>query len=429
MTTATSTKPGADGKAAASGQQIASMLVTTDGSATADGAFWAANLLAEATGAIVRVLSVVEPQPVVIPSPEALATPVDLSESFAARRRTAVQDQLHRVVGVKAPWPIEVSFGRPAAVIAEAARSQSAGLIVMGVNHHNPLARLIGGDTPLQVAKIADVPVLAVPASFTKLFRNIVVAVDLTSSSVRAAEAARPLLRYATTVHLVHVKPRVDVPMEVWTGWEREYEEAERESFEAVTAALELSRDLVPVTTTLRGTPAQEIVRFAQAKQAHLIISGHSRRSFIDRLLGGSVATRLYRGTPCAILIVPDTSPNSAARPEFIGHTESVREPSRWPALFREFTYRNMARRATLEVDDKELGAQAEARDYPFLGVDYDPNDGTVEVMLGDLPPGRRHLTHIVAKPLSVDVLRGPDGKDRVLHILRDGGQTLVTLS
>ena len=88
-----------------------------------------------------------------------------------------------------------------------------------------------------------------------------------------------------------------------------------------------------------------------------------------------------------------------------------------------------MARRATLEVDDKELGAQAEARDYPFLGVDYDPNDGTVEVMLGDLPPGRRHLTHIVSKPLSVDVLRGPDGKDRVLHILREGGQTLVTLT
>src|SRR5687768_9357322 len=108
MTTATSTRPGAEGSVASIGQQIASILVTTDGSASADGAFWAANLLAEATGAIVRVLSVVEPQPVMVPSAEALATPVDLSESFAARRRTAVQDQLHRVVGIKAPWPIEV---------------------------------------------------------------------------------------------------------------------------------------------------------------------------------------------------------------------------------------------------------------------------------------------------------------------------------
>lgn len=153
------------------------------------------------------------------------------------------------------------------------------------------------------------------------------------------------------------------------------------------------------------------------------------RRSLLDRLLGGSVAARLYRGAPCAILIVPDTTPQSAGRPEFLGHTESVRDPARWPALFREFTYRNTARRATLEIDDLELGAQAEARDYPFLGVDYDPRDRKVEVMLGDLPPGPRHLTHVVAKPTSVDVLRGPDGRDRVLHIAREGGQTLVTLN
>lgn len=428
MTSMTSTTP-AGGNALDVGQQLGTILVTTDGSASADGAFWAANLLGESTGAIVRVLSVLEPQTIVVPSPEALATPVDLSESFAERRLTAVRDQLHRVVGSKAPWPMEIRFGRPAEVIAEVARAQGASLIVTGLNHHNPLERMLGGDTPIQIGKVADVPVLAVPPSFNKMFRNVVIGVDLTGSSVRAAEAARPLLRYATTIHLVHVKQRIDVPMEVWTGWEREYEEAARESFAEVTAALALPPDLSATATTLTGTPAHEIIRFAQGKRADLIIAGHSRRSFLDRLLGGSVATRLYRGAPCAILIVPDTTPRSGSRPGLLGQTESVRDPLRWPALFREFTYRNAMRRATLEIDDKELGAQAEARDFPFLGVDYDPHDRTIEVMLGDQPPGLRHLTHVVSKPLAVDVLRGADGKDRVLHIAREGGQTLVTLA
>jgi nucleotide-binding universal stress UspA family protein len=430
MTTAILTKPGAgDAYAAAVPQQMGPILVTTDGTTTADGAFWAASLVADPTDASVHVLSVLEPQSLVLPSPEALATPIDLSQSFAARRYTTVLRQVERVVGVGTKWPTEVRIGQPAAVIAAAAGEYGAGLIVTGLNHHNPLERLVGGDTPLQIAKLADMPLLAVPPEFTAFPRTVVVAVDLTASSIRAAEAARPLLRDATTLYLVHVKPRIDLPVEIWTGLDHEYEEAKREAFASATAALELPPDLLAQPTTLTGTPAREIVRFAQAKGADLIIAGHSRRSFLDRMLGGSVAARLYRATPCAVLIVPDAMAKSAARPRFLGYTESVRDPAQWPALFREFTYRNTARRATLEIDEGELGAQAEARDYPFLGVDYDPRDGTVEVMLGDFPPGPRHLTHVVAKPIAVDVLRDPDGKDRVLHIARDGGQTLVTLS
>src|SRR5512145_29415 len=161
MTTTTSTsRPGVEGAFASGQERIGAILVTTDGSTSADGAFCAANLLAEATGASVRVLSVLEPQPVVVPSPDALATPVDLSESFAERRRTAVADQLTRVIGAATPWPTDVRFGRPAAVIAEVARAQGAGLIITGLNHHNPLERLLGGDTPLQIGKLADIPVL-----------------------------------------------------------------------------------------------------------------------------------------------------------------------------------------------------------------------------------------------------------------------------
>jgi universal stress protein E len=407
------------------------ILVASDGSPSAGGAFAAARLLASATGADVHALSVLEPVPLIVPSAEALMSPVDLSASFVERRRRRLDDQLAQVGDASAGWDMEVRFGRPAATIAEMARARNAGLIVTGLNHHDLLERLFAGDTPVQVARLADAPVLAVPPGFARLPRTVVVAVDLTPSSVRAAAAAHPLISDATAVYLVHVKPQYDLPTEVWTAWDREYEELEREAFTEVTAALALPADIGTVATTLSsaGNPAKELLQFAKSVGAELIVTGHSHRSFADRILGGSVASRLYRGATCAILIVPGARSTPATRPRQLGSTESVNDPSRWSAMFRAFNERNTARYVTLEVDDAELGAQAEARDYQLLGVDYDPHDRSVEIMLGDFPPGRRHLTHVVTKATSVDVLRDPDGRDRVLHIAREGGQTLVTLS
>jgi nucleotide-binding universal stress UspA family protein len=431
-TTSTSSGPGLEARYGTRARDGAGpILVASDGSASADGAFVAAKLLAAATSAGVQVLSVLEAVPLIVPSAEALVSPVDLSASFEERRRHTLNDQMARVGTAGASWNADVQFGRPAAMIAEVARARQVRLIITGLSHHDLLERLFAGDTPVQVARLADAPVLAVPPGFARLPRTVVVAVDLTSSSVRAAAAARPLIAEATTVYLVHVEPRYDLPTEAWTAWDREYEELEGDAFAQVRAALELPADIGIVTTTLSsiGNPAKEVLRFAESVGADLIVAGHSHRSLADRILGGSVASRLYRGATCAILIVPDARPTPAVRPRSLGSTESVDDPSQWPALFRTFNDRNTARRVTLEVDDAELGAQAEARDYPLLGVDYDPSDGSVEIMLGDFPPGRRHLTHVVRKAVSVDVLRDPDGKDRVLHISREGGQTLLTLS
>jgi universal stress protein E len=432
MTTTTSTGPTMEtGYAARVGRRAPPILVASDGSASADGAFIAAKLVAGATAADVHVLSVLEPAPLIVPSAEVLMTPVDLSASFADRRRRSIDDQVARVGGAGLDWDAEVRFGRAATTIAEIARARSAGLIVTGLNHHDLLERLFAGDTPVQIARLVDAPVLAVPQGFSRFPRTVVVAVDLTPSSVRAATAAKSLVGDATAVYLVHVKPRYDAPTEVWTGWDREYEELEREAFTEVTAALALRPDIGTVTTTLSSasSPAKELLRFAESVGAELIVAGHSHRSFADRILGGSVATRLYRGATCAMLIVPDARRLPHTRRGHLGSTESVNDPARWPAIFRTFNDRNTAHRVALEIDDAELGAQAEARDFQLLGVDYDPRDGSVEIMLGDFPPGRRHLTHIVAKARSVDVLCDQNGRDRVLHIAREGGQTLVTLT
>jgi nucleotide-binding universal stress UspA family protein len=56
-----------------------------------------------------------------------------------------------------------VSLSGPAHVIAEAAESVGADLIVVGSRGHSPLAQVIMGSVPVRLLQIATWPVLAVP--------------------------------------------------------------------------------------------------------------------------------------------------------------------------------------------------------------------------------------------------------------------------
>jgi nucleotide-binding universal stress UspA family protein len=58
----------------------------------------------------------------------------------------------------------------------------------------------------------------------------------------------------------------------------------------------------------VHGTPWQEIVRAAKAKDINLIIVGtHSRRGVRHALLG-SVAEKIVRLAPCSVLVIPNTA-------------------------------------------------------------------------------------------------------------------------
>ena len=53
-----------------------SLVVATDGSDAADAAFSAAQLIEKKSGCRVHVVTVLEPLPIVLPSPQAIAVPV-----------------------------------------------------------------------------------------------------------------------------------------------------------------------------------------------------------------------------------------------------------------------------------------------------------------------------------------------------------------
>ena len=108
-------------------------------------------------------------------------------------------------------------------------------------------------------------------------------------------------------------------------------------------------------------------------------------------------------------------------------HTVTLTDRRQWSNRLAEFSVRNKGRPAALEIDDTQLGAQAQVTDFPFLGADYDHTDDRLVIMLGNPTGSTSHLTHSIIAPSSLDILEDGDGKALVLRVGDDGGQALLT--
>jgi universal stress protein A len=68
--------------------------------------------------------------------------------------------------------------------------------------------------------------------------------------------------------------------------------------------------DVVRLERLLRcGDPTQEILRAARTLRCDLIVMGTHQRTWLGRLLMGSVAQRVIRAAPCAVLTTPTVLP------------------------------------------------------------------------------------------------------------------------
>ena len=152
---------------------------------------------------------------------------------------------------------------------------------------------------------------------------------------------------------------------------------------------------------------------------------GQRRRSILWRWIDKGLATRLLRGSTCSLLVVPRPRWEEV-RNRRSGRTQTIVDPSEFPARLADLSRRNAGRRVTLEIDDPDFGAQAQVTNYPFLGMDYDRSDDRLTIMLGDPAGGASHLSHTVASPLAVEILDGRDGRTAALRIEQAMGQTLL---
>jgi nucleotide-binding universal stress UspA family protein len=428
MSTATITP---EGIAVQSGDDVVGLgpiLVATDGASASDATIQAAARMATGADAKVVVLTVLEPPVqfagldygIVLPLPEA-----DFTLRHA--RLDTVRAQIARVACPAIGWDVELREGDPARVIAHTSRELRAQLVIVGLGRHDLLDRLIGTETALHTLRASKAPVLAVSQTFDHLPRRVLVATDFSVASIDAARAALKLFPSISTIFLAHVLPKIDMQPEAFATWVALHGEGLAPAFQRARSELALPPTVTVEDITLEGKAPRELLEYARSAGVDLIVTGSRGAGFLDRLLIGSTATGLIRGAQCAVLAVP-------ARPQserLIGISENPEEvvpENRWAEELTAFTKRNAGRRTVLEVDDPELGAQAQERNYPLLGVAYDHYDRRVEVMLGDFEGVRRHLTRGIADVHSIDVLRNAEGRDVVLRIAHGRGQTILTL-
>jgi nucleotide-binding universal stress UspA family protein len=140
------------------------------------------------------------------------------------------------------------------------------------------------------------------------LYERILVPTDGSETSRRAIEHAVDLAAaHDAALHAVYVVNAASfasLPAETsWDGVADVLHSEGEAALDQVTEAAEATG--VPVERVLlEGSPAAEIVRYAESEPCDLVVMGTHGRGGIDRLLLGSVAERVVRSSNVPVLTV-----------------------------------------------------------------------------------------------------------------------------
>ena len=402
------------------------ILVGTDGLPQSRGALNTARALAERLQCPVRVIAVHKSLALVIPDGQMLFDP-NVTASLRADLVRRVREQC-TLIGKDGPHldACDMLNGEPARVISEVGVDQHAQLIIVGLGRHELADRIFGDETALKVVRLSHVPVLAVPERSTKVPRHAIVGIDFSEGSVRAAQAVLRFLGEHGVLELVHVIPRDRLLFDEWVSQD-EYIRNVQRSLTRFRARLTVPSGAHLEDVILSGDPAKELLTYAERTSSDLIATGSHGHGFVTRLVVGSVTTKLLRTATCPVLVIPADSSHADRNGAAAGVTLNL-ERERWGSVLDDFTQANVGRRTRLEIDDPDLGAQAQEQDYPLLGVTFDPVDQHVEIMLGELGAGEPHLSRSVGGVDALDVLTDGDGHDIALRLRHGAGQTILTL-
>ena len=133
--------------------------------------------------------------------------------------------------------------------------------------------------------------------------RSILVPTDFSPTSDAAFHyAAQMALSLGARLYLMHVPGKTGEHFEANFPLGR-FETATRERLSSFLTTEELER-LRPEYALRVGVPAEEIVRYADACDADLIIMGTHGRGGLAHALMGSVAEQVVRVAPCPVLLV-----------------------------------------------------------------------------------------------------------------------------
>lgn len=251
--------------------------------------------------------------------PEAAFVAVTLEEQLRdpvthAKQEAELRTVLHLDSGLKAAWPFSIEVGNVATLIAEKAKGIDASMIVMGLNRHARVGRALGRDTVREVMTIGEVPVLGVRPGLFALPKKLVVAVDFSRASIRAAKLARRIADERATFYLVFAKPSMP------NGHSESTEGQQLVESKGLDAAFaDLVEELHPAagmqmhSIIRQGDAHDQIMRICEEVEPDIIAIGSQRHRFLERLLLGSVARAVAADGRWSVLVTPPSRVNHSA--------------------------------------------------------------------------------------------------------------------
>ena len=239
--------------------------------------------------------------PVICALEDDLRNPLTLARQIAEMRSVLRLDS-----SPAESWPFAMAVGEVARVVVEHARLRGSELIVMGLNRHGTTGRLLGRDTVRGVMSLGGVPVLAVRPELTGLPKRVVVAMDFSRASIRAAHLARRIIDENGLMTLLFVEsPPSGKKRERDEGLDLIHSRGVAAVFDQVVGSMGPPAGVSIDTVVRTGDPVAEIARFSDEYKADLVAVGSQRHRFLDRLLLGSVAKAIAGDGRWSVLVTP----------------------------------------------------------------------------------------------------------------------------
>ena len=281
---------------------MSAILLATHGGESADGAARVAALLARRLGVPLHAVAVMQPAMLIGDgySDTYVATADDIA-AIKAALLDAVTAQLGRC-GVHGCEPV-LRIGVAASEIASVAQALGASLIVIGLGSHRIVDRALGGETALHLAQVAATPVLAVPADATAIPRRAIVALDFSPTSLLAARTVARWLEPGDALHLVHVAAPEEFGRRARAA--ANHDDSGVARLAQAAASLRVATNAGIDATQISGDPARVLLERAGELDADLIALGSHGYGIWKRLLLGSVASKIIRLSPLAVLVAP----------------------------------------------------------------------------------------------------------------------------
>jgi nucleotide-binding universal stress UspA family protein len=283
------------------------LIVATTGEPESRGALrFAASLGERFPSAAVLAVGVAAPFPHNVSTMLSLKQPTTIDDESRRDLLDIVRRTVAEIPGADG-WEKLAITGAPSDEINEIAERWGATMLVLGLGRHNRIDRIFGSETAIAVMRNARIPVVAVPAAARGMPERALVAMDFTAASTAAANLAAQLVPQHGVLYVVHVCAFAGATAEPGDLIDL-YRAGARAKLDEVVATIRRYGDCAIESALLEGEPADAILKFAKRERVSLIALGGHEQGLVDRILLGSIRTKVLRGATCPVLIAPPSA-------------------------------------------------------------------------------------------------------------------------